>query len=148
MIKKITLLNIFISALLINYSLSCSCIPISVIDDFIQSNVVLEGRVVQVVQETTTRFAVLVRIFNNFKNANATWAIVRTNISSAACGFNFQVGKRYVIFARRAGGVLNVSLCSNTQLTNPTIFNQLVDIVTFNAGKGGVKGGKLVAQIA
>ena len=40
---------------------------------------------------------------------------VYTAASEAACGFSFQKGERYLVFARRATGKLVVSLCSATR---------------------------------
>lgn len=43
-------------------------------------------------------------------------AFVLTTMSSASCGFPFQVGKRYVVFAHQAEDSLRASICSATDI--------------------------------
>jgi hypothetical protein len=43
-------------------------------------------------------------------------AEVVTAVSSATCGYNFEVGKSYLVYAGTFDGKLNVSLCSRTAL--------------------------------
>lgn len=41
-------------------------------------------------------------------------AIIYTNESSAACGFTFEEGKRYLVYANEADGQLHTGLCTRT----------------------------------
>lgn len=41
--------------------------------------------------------------------------VVRTAANSAACGFEFEVGTRYRVYAARLDGVLNTGICSGTR---------------------------------
>jgi hypothetical protein len=51
-----------------------------------------------------------------WKGATAGKLQVLTETSSASCGFEFQVGRRYLVFARMgAAGILEVSYCSATR---------------------------------
>ena len=51
-----------------------------------------------------------------FKGVHGAQAVVRTARSSASCGYSFDVGGRYLVYATAAaGGELGVSLCSRTR---------------------------------
>lgn len=49
-----------------------------------------------------------------FKGIEASTIEVMTSADSASCGYSFQVGRKYLVFAQHDEGRLNVSLCSAT----------------------------------
>lgn len=57
---------------------------------------------------------VSLRIDEPFKGVGAATVEVTTASSSAACGYTFEIGRQYVVFASRNDGNLWVSLCSST----------------------------------
>jgi hypothetical protein len=61
---------------------------------------------------------VTLKVTEAFRGVDVGELIVRTAASSASCGFSFEAGRAYVVFADRdtLSGALTVSLCSNTAL--------------------------------
>ncbi len=54
------------------------------------------------------------RVGRRFKGAEADTVTVFTAESSAACGYGFEQGGTYLIYARETDGQLSASLCSRT----------------------------------
>ena len=110
---------------------ACSCMrqePAEAVED---SASVFEGRVSAVVEEERG-FRVTLSVVRTWKGADAETVEVRTAGSSAACGFPFEEGKSYLVYARLAeeDGVQPVSLCSRTGL----IENAHEDLAFLGAG--------------
>jgi hypothetical protein len=58
---------------------------------------------------------VTLRVGRRFKAAEADTVTVTTSSSSAACGYGFEQGRTYLVYAQDGGdGQLSVSLCSRT----------------------------------
>ena len=55
------------------------------------------------------------RVRKVYKGKATRITTVRTNESSAACGYGFEEGKRYTVFAQRAEKKLSTNLCSGTK---------------------------------
>jgi hypothetical protein len=108
-------------------SLSCTCVfPKNIIEAFNTSNAVFQAQVIDTsFTSNNTQIMVLLRVFKSWKGVLNAFTIVRTNLNSAACGFDFTIGKVYVIFAKVISGKLNVSLCSFTQLNNVPVVQVL-----------------------
>jgi hypothetical protein len=54
------------------------------------------------------------RVQETYKGASAETVRVRTNASEAACGFPFEKGEQYVVYASEQSGVLYTSICDRT----------------------------------
>jgi hypothetical protein len=55
------------------------------------------------------------RVKKVYKGKAKRASTVRTNESSAACGYGFSEGKRYTVFAQKKHGKLSTNLCSGTK---------------------------------
>jgi hypothetical protein len=58
---------------------------------------------------------VTLKILERFRGPSSDPLVVRTESSSTACGYAFQAGKEYIVFAEASQGGLLVSYCSATQ---------------------------------
>ena len=58
-----------------------------------------------------TRF----RVRQTYKGHAGRWVTIRSNSSSAACGYDFQEGKRYTVFAYEHKDRFETNLCSGTK---------------------------------
>ena len=103
-------------------SLACSCLPTTPETAKQQANVVFTGRVIR--QQTANNER------DRLPEANIVWTFLVDDVekgraprrlrvespqSSAACGFNFQLGGRYRVYAQRDGKTLRTSLCSGNE---------------------------------
>lgn len=58
-----------------------------------------------------TRF----RVGRTYKGHPGRWVTVSTTANEASCGYNFEVGKRYTVFADESRGEYSTNLCSGTK---------------------------------
>jgi hypothetical protein len=58
-----------------------------------------------------TRF----RVGKTYKGHPGRWVTVETYVNGATCGYHFEVGKRYTVFAYEQNDEYNTSLCSGTK---------------------------------
>jgi hypothetical protein len=54
-------------------------------------------------------------INESFRAVSGSLATVHTTHGSGSCGYQFEIGKEYLIFARNEDGLLSTSICSKTQ---------------------------------
>lgn len=103
---------------------ACSCASSTVEAYFEKADVVFEGRVIAmepaVDDSTCTGFcdqAVTVRlaVVQRWKGELGEEAIAHTRRSGAACGFPFETGQSYLVYAAVRGEGLLVHLCSGTR---------------------------------
>lgn len=103
---------------------ACSCAFPGTVNEAKQNNDVVFDGTVKGKKEP-------VRLFTKSSADPVTWAFevheiwkgkvspsieVTSAQSSASCGFEFQEGMRYIVYARNSGDSLEVSLCSRTAL--------------------------------
>lgn len=133
--KKI-LLTIFLSSLLFftgaDSVSACSCVqPSSPSEELQKSSAVFMGTVVNIdssrLQKAKRQIGLgssmdpvevtfdVSKSWKGPKNKNIT---VKTARSSASCGYNFEQGKEYLVYANESDEGLNVSLCSRTSLAS------------------------------
>lgn len=105
-------------------SLACSCIPTPnpPCRAYWQTPVIFEG--------TVTEFAVVENNAKFFENRRATFSVekshkgidgtketeIYTGDGGSDCGFPFQVGKRYLVYAYQENGYLSTNYCGRTEL--------------------------------
>lgn len=98
----------------------CSCSPPSIPNAIERADAIFSGQVVSIdlMDESFGWYGARVelRVFRGWKGRSGSRAVVFTEPSSAACGFPFRVGERYLVFARRVGEDrrLGTGLCSRT----------------------------------
>ena len=99
-------------------ALACSCAPAPPPQEALQqAAAVFTGTVVGVDTAGVTN-TVRLRVERSWKGAKCGEVTVVTSADSAACGYDFQVGQSYLVYAERQKGKLNASLCSRTSLTS------------------------------
>jgi hypothetical protein len=127
------LLNIFFFLIILTAfdSHACSCFGKETIKQaYRTSDVVVSGEVVSirkynVIQEVFNgdtiewyRKEVTIKVANNFKNGNSEHIVVYTGLGGGDCGFNFEIGKSYLLYANKGteDGVerLRTNICTRT----------------------------------
>ncbi|RJE86885.1 hypothetical protein D3P07_17030 [Paenibacillus sp. 1011MAR3C5] len=127
---KFLWISILIAVLLGSFAIgperasACSCALLGSVNEAKQNNDVVFDGTVKVKKEP-------VRLFSKSSADPVTWTFevheiwkgkvsptiaVTSAQSSASCGYEFQEGSRYVVYARNSGESLDVSLCSRTAL--------------------------------
>jgi Tissue inhibitor of metalloproteinase len=101
---------------------ACSCAEDTPKGYAKRADVVFTGRVVEVRGGGSDdgtygddNLKVRFRVKKVYKGKAKRATTVRTNESSAACGYGFSEGKRYTVFAQKEDGKLSTNLCSGTK---------------------------------
>jgi Tissue inhibitor of metalloproteinase len=100
----------------VSLAIACSCLPTTPQQSFESSQAVFAGQAIEVTplrgQETVR---VTFRVSKVWKGRNSRRLVLTTSNSSASCGFNFEPGQRYLVYAS-AQRSLTTNLCSGTKL--------------------------------
>lgn len=101
---------------------ACSCLPPGPPRDALAtSDAVFAGKVVKLsaplgdAVNSVDPVSVTFEVSQSWKGAPAQTVVVKTASSSASCGFNFEQGREYLVYAETADGELQAGLCSRTQ---------------------------------
>ncbi|MEZ4700611.1 MAG: hypothetical protein R2834_09810 [Rhodothermales bacterium] len=110
---------------------ACSCVmPGTPAAERNQAAAVFSGRVRSIV-EIDDRLIVRIDVDKSWKGISDGEVVVTTATNSAACGYGFEKGKSYLIYAHAFDGAgLSVNLCSRTQRLEEAD----ADIVALGAG--------------
>lgn len=93
---------------------ACSCLrPEGPTEELAKASAVFEGRVASLERGATVR--VTLEVQRAWKGLDVPTIVVTTAPNSAACGFHFAEGERYLIYASEVEGELAVSLCSRSR---------------------------------
>jgi Tissue inhibitor of metalloproteinase len=104
-------------------ALACKCAPHSVAEGLNDAAAVFEGRVVSIedVSEGTDPAVAkkrvtlsIVRVWKDLEDIETV--TLTTNAESAACGFQFERDKSYLVYANRSEQSLTVHSCTRTRL--------------------------------
>lgn len=96
---------------------ACSCVPRdqATNNDFQKATAVFTGRVLSVQRkENAENVTVKLTIQKYWKGKVSNEIKIVTASNSAACGFNFEVGKDYLVYATETNGKLSTNNCSRT----------------------------------
>lgn len=116
---KLYLVFLICSCFAFHFSLSCSCIPPkNPREELNTSSAVFSGRVIMINQVSEIEKQVKFCIKDIWKGTVSKYYQVKTCVNSACCGFDFEFGKTYLVYAHRQEGRLWVSLCSRTKNIN------------------------------
>ena len=96
---------------------ACSCAPRdqTANEDFQKATAVFTGRVLSV-QRKDNFVTVKIAVQKYWKGKVSNEIKITTAKDSAACGFNFEVGKDYLVYATETNGKLSTNICSRTAL--------------------------------
>lgn len=113
-----------------NPAYACRCLPRTPQQSFTSSQAVFVGRAIAVVnsssvegqpssRRTPSRLSQEVRITFEvskvWKGEKKRQIVVMTSSSSASCGYSFQQGEEYLVYAASQGSKLTTGLCSGTK---------------------------------
>jgi hypothetical protein len=102
----------------VDATLACSCAPPPPPQTALkQSNAVFTGTVIGVTTSGNDH-VVRLRVESSWKGAKCGEATVVTASEDAACGYTFQVGQSYLVYAVKEQGKLSTNLCSRTKPTS------------------------------
>jgi hypothetical protein len=97
---------------------ACSCMaPPPPAESAQNSTAVFEGRVTRI-DDPQGEPKVHFQVVRSFKGPSSEAIEVRTANSSAACGYGFEEGKSYLVYASEESGALHTGLCSRTRLAS------------------------------
>lgn len=111
-------------------SYACSCAePYPVKEELERSSAVFSGKVVGIIDKNKSKFiqssadpiAVRFEVEESWKGLSQTQIIVYTERDSSSCGYEFDLGKEYLVYAREVDGELRVSFCSRTALLSAAV---------------------------
>lgn len=107
--------------------LACSCLPLTVENAYEGSDLIFAGRVLEssvVVDGGSSKgdvevfwheIDILFAVRTTYKGDSRPFSVVlRTPVDSAACGYNFEVGKNYLVYAYAEDGLFRTNLCTRT----------------------------------
>lgn len=95
---------------------ACKCVePKSPIQELGKSSAVFSGKVMDQLEKGKTQL-VLFDVKESWKGLNDSQVIVETDNSSSSCGYEFEDGKEYIVYANETDGRYEVTLCSRTEL--------------------------------
>ncbi|MCA9381129.1 hypothetical protein KC678_02600 [Candidatus Dojkabacteria bacterium] len=118
--KKIYFLATFIIISIISTSTvaACSCIqPGTPIEEANKGQIIFSGTVESITEVDDLNLQVTVKpIMSWTSDLLSMTTPVSTANNSAACGYNFEEGKDYLIYAYEHEGNLSTNLCTRTQL--------------------------------
>lgn len=132
--KKL-LLSIFVFSALftaqVQPAYACSCImPGTPQEEMGNAEAVFSGRVLEI-EETGYGYNVTLEVLEAWKGVDGSTVQVHTGMGGGDCGFNFEEGKEYMVYAALGEGeLLEVYICSLTGL--------LADSDTESLGEGTV----------
>lgn len=107
---------------------ACSCIMPGTYQEEMDKNThVLDATVVDLKEHDQYTLDVELEVSGVWKGEAERETHILTPNNSAACGYSFNIGARYAVFAQEHDGVLHVSLCSATEPIADTssIFDEL-----------------------
>lgn len=107
---------------------ACSCVApstnntrILVRDAYKNSQAIFSGKVLEIVRnDSSYSFLVKMQVRKFWKGKLFKKIEISTALDSAACGFAFEVGKEYLIYAYKNENKLTTNICSRTKLLTAT----------------------------
>ena len=112
---------------------ACSCVPPGPPSEALaQADVVAAVEVLGIDRTTEADYPLLrvqTRVIRGFKGADSDRLALYTATNSAACGFNFEEGQRYLVYASDHDGTLSTGLCTRTA----ALADAEEDLEAFNA---------------
>jgi len=97
---------------------ACSCMAPPPPKESAQSSAaVFEGRVTRI-EDPQGEPKVHFQVVRSFKGPSGESIEIRTANNSAACGYGFEEGKSYLVYASEESGALHTNLCSRTRLAS------------------------------
>ncbi len=105
-------------------SFACSCVitpePVKkqIENAYSGADAVFSGEVVEVKESATDQYSLIVRfkVAKSWKGELSREITIRTAKDSAMCGYNFEIGKTYLVYAFGKKDTLSTTNCSRTAI--------------------------------
>jgi hypothetical protein len=99
------------------YAAACSCVvPPPPLEALEQADAVFTGQVTQATRGLGgAGVRVRIRLSRSFKGIAHSTETVHTSSSGALCGFRFEKGEKYIIYAYQIDGKLHTNICTRTR---------------------------------
>lgn len=105
-------------------ALACSCMasqdPVNkqIENAYSGSEAIFAGEVLEVKESGEYTLAVKFKVKKTWKGSAVQEITIKTAENSAMCGYNFEVGKQYLVYANGNANELSTTDCSRTSLYN------------------------------
>ncbi len=125
LMKKVKFILFVFSLLLLasaEYSFACTCVvsnrPLNaqVKEAFNNSTVIFSGEVISITPKSEYEVTVKIKVEKSWKGTFSKEVAITTNKNSAMCGYGFEVGKTYLVYAYGAKDDLSTTNCSRIKL--------------------------------
>ncbi len=123
--KKFIYISLALSIIFIasaEKTFACSCmvtnspIEAQIKKAFTDSNAVFSGEVIEVKAKDENTISVKIRKHLIWKGEDMQEFVVTTSSESSMCGYNFQVGTKYLVYANRSADGFSTTNCSRTRI--------------------------------
>jgi hypothetical protein len=141
--KKIVLIAASLLVVNSHPASACSCLPTTPQQSLKNSGTVFAGRVIDVIDASEKNpeisrpllgFEVIFEVSKVWKGKVEKQQVVLTSSSSASCGYYFEKGKEYLVYASTQGTQLETGLCSGTK----PLANARPDLAVLGRGKAPI----------
>ena len=114
--KKILVITASLFGVLpVSLAIACSCLPRTPEQTFASSQSVFAGQAIEITQlRQEEKVRVIFKVSRVWKGRRSPRLVVTTSGSSASCGYSFEQGKEYLVYAS-AEPRLTTGLCSGTK---------------------------------
>lgn len=125
--KRVTFTSLIFLFLLLSAaesSFACSCIrslkplKVQVKEAFNDSTAIFSGEVISITPKSESEVTVKIKVGKVWKSKLAEEITITTPINSAMCGYAFEAGKTYLVYAYGANDDLMTTNCSRTKLAS------------------------------
>ena len=112
------LLNISIIAILLSIVMPCDCAPPpSPKEAYEMADAVFSGEVINIVEDWDNLLKeISIDVYDVWKGSIDNQIVILTGIDDGICGYNFQEGLEYLIYANISGQNLWTNICTRTTL--------------------------------
>lgn len=138
--KKIFFIATSLLLLNTNTAHACSCLPTTPQQTYKNSKAVFAGQVINIVDlgnrnpqfsDSSGTLKIIFEVSKIWKGKLEKQQVILTSDSSASCGYSFEKGKEYLVYASNQGNQLETGLCSGTK----PLANARPDLAILGRGK-------------
>ncbi|HEY9604053.1 MAG TPA: DUF6174 domain-containing protein [Allocoleopsis sp.] len=131
--KKILLLGTSLFLLGANAVMACKCAPTTPQQSLERSNAVFSGKVIEIDKSSNPSESnrVTFEVSKTWKGTNQKKLTITTSSSSASCGYSFEAGKEYLVYASSQDNKLQTGSCSGTK----ALSDARADLAVLGQGK-------------
>jgi hypothetical protein len=126
LIMKKLLLTLLISSILITMAHTCYCPRTTLIKQYHSALRIFDGTVTSVsLSDTESNNMIHFTVNEVWKGSSTDELNISTCIDPSCCRFNFEIGKRYIVFTYMSEGLESTNSCTGTTIFRNTIARKL-----------------------